>query len=188
MKKHFFNKSLRLLLITNGIILLAAAMLGPIYALFVEKIGGDLLDAGLTGGIFALAAGTTTLIAGRYADKIKRSKIIMVIGYLFISGGFFLYTAVNSIWFLFIVQIIIGFGEAIYSPVFDALYSKHITKTKAGREWGTWEAMNYFTIAIGAAVGALIVTVFSFNVLFVIMGLLALGSCLWVYLIPKKAL
>ena len=35
------NKALKILLSTNAIILLAAAMLGPIYAIFVEEIGGS---------------------------------------------------------------------------------------------------------------------------------------------------
>ena len=76
MKKQICNKSLRILLITNGIVLIAGAMLGPIYALFVEKIGGSLLDASLTGGFFALAAGITTLLAGKFADKHKDELIV----------------------------------------------------------------------------------------------------------------
>ena len=41
--KKLFNKAIKILLITNGFILIAGAMLGPIYALFVKKIGGDQL-------------------------------------------------------------------------------------------------------------------------------------------------
>ena len=88
----FFNQALRLLLITNGLVLLAAAMLGPIYALFVEEIGGDLLEASLTGGIFALAAGITTLIAGRYTDKLKENNSLIVsLGYTVMGIGFFFF-------------------------------------------------------------------------------------------------
>ena len=47
--RQLFNKAIRLLLLTNGFILLAGAMLGPIYALFVERVGGDLLHASLAG-------------------------------------------------------------------------------------------------------------------------------------------
>ena len=91
MKQFLFNKALRILLITNGLVLLASAMLGPIYALFVENIGGDLLDASLTGGLFALAAGITTLVAGRFADKNKRGDLIVVFGYTLMGIGFLLY-------------------------------------------------------------------------------------------------
>lgn len=191
MKLKFFNRdarALRILLSTNAMILLAGAMIGPIYAIYVEKIGGDLLDASLTVGIFALTAGITTLIAGRYADKIKENELIVVFGYFMMGIGFLLYIFVNSILFLFIVQALIGFSEAIYAPAFDALYSKHLSWRKAGREWGAWESMNYFTGAIGAGVGGLIASFFGFNIIFIIMASLCFASSIYIYLLPRKEL
>ena len=41
----------RLLLITDGFYLLSGGLIGPIYALYVERVGGDLLDAGSTFGL-----------------------------------------------------------------------------------------------------------------------------------------
>ncbi len=188
MGKLFFNKALRILLITNGFVLLAGAMLGPIYALFVERIGGDLLDASLTGGVFALAAGITTLIAGRYADKIKEKEIIVVFGYGIMGVGFLLYNLVNSIWSLFVIQALIGFAEAFYSPAFDAIYSKHLSIKKAGREWGAWEAMNYFSIAVGAAIGGVVATYLGFGAVFTIMSMLCFVSALYILYLPRKVL
>lgn len=46
------KKQIKILLFTDGLVLVAAAMLAPIYAIFVEKIGGDLLDASLAGAIY----------------------------------------------------------------------------------------------------------------------------------------
>jgi len=69
--------------------LIAAATLAPIYALYVEKIGGDLLDASIAAGIFALAAGITTLISGKYADHLRHSEEVIIVGYLLIGLGFF---------------------------------------------------------------------------------------------------
>jgi len=183
-----FNRALRILLITDSLVLIAGAMLGPIYALFVESVGGSLLDASLAGGLFALAAGITTLIAGKYADSIKRDELIVACGYAIMGIGFLLYTAVNSILFLFFVQILIGFAEAFYSPAFDALYSKHITKKKAGREWGAWESMSYFSVAVGAAIGGVIVTFFGFNAIFVLMAILCFASAVYIYHLPRRVL
>jgi len=148
MKRGLFNHALRVLLFTNALILLAGAMLGPIYALFVEEVGGGLIEASFSVGIFALAAGGATLIFGKLSDKTRKKKGIVALGYLIIAAGFFLYTQVSGVMTLFIVQAVIGFGEALYVPSFDALYSKNVTKTKAGREWGAWEATNYFSVAI----------------------------------------
>lgn len=188
MKRLFFNKALRILLFTNALILIAVAMLGPIYALFVEKVGGDLLDASLSGGVFALAACITTLIAGKYADKTKNDKVIVFVGYSLMGIGFLLYIVVNSIWYLFLVQVLIGFAEAIYSPAFDALFSKHICICKAGREWGSWEAMNYLSGALGAIMGGFIIANFGFNTAFVIMAVMCFSSALYIFFLPKKIL
>ena len=81
MKILFFNKALRILLWTNALILMAGAMFGPIYAIFVEKIGGDLMDASIAWSIFALAAGITTFISGHFSDKMKESELLVVAGY-----------------------------------------------------------------------------------------------------------
>ncbi|MDA2936215.1 MFS transporter [Patescibacteria group bacterium AH-259-L05] len=188
MKRLFFNKALRILLSTNGIILLAGAMLGPIYALFVEDIGGSLLDASFAGGIFALTAGITTLISGKYTDKLKENELIVVLGYTIMGTGFMLYLAVDSILFLFIVEVILGLGEAIYAPAFDAVYSKHLDVHKSGRQWGAWESMAYFTAAMGAVIGGLIVTQLGFNIMFIIMAGLCLVSALYIYFLPRKVL
>lgn len=185
---HIFNRQIRILLITNGLILIASAMLGPIYALFVEKVGGDLLDASFAFGIYALAAGITTLISGRYADKIKENELIVVLGYAIMGVAFVGYIFVSSIWSLLIVQVLIGLGEAIYSPAFDAVYSKHLDGNKSGREWGAWESINYFTMAFGAISGGFLVTYFNFNVLFLVMGSLCFFSALYIFLLPRKVL
>ena len=160
---------------------MAAAMLGPIYALFVERVGGDLMDASIAGGIFAFVAGLTSLVSGKYSDKIKENELIVVLGYSIMGVGFLLYFWVNSVIFLFVVQAIIGLGEAIYSPAFDAVYSKHLDGHKSGRQWGAWESMNYFTTAIGAVVGGSLVTLFGFQPLFVIMAMLCFSSALYIY-------
>ncbi|MBI2453266.1 MFS transporter [Candidatus Peregrinibacteria bacterium] len=188
MKPPLFNRAIRILLTTNALILFAAAMFGPITAIFVEKVGGDLLDASYAGTIFALSAGFMTLLSGKYSDKIKENELIVVFGYLLIGLGFFLYTLVDSIIFLLFVQVIIGFGEAIYSPAFDAAYSKHLNVHRAGREWGAWESINYFTLGTGAFAGGLITNFFGFDALFITMGALCLISAMYIYLLPRSVI
>jgi MFS family permease len=188
MKKPKFNRQLRILLSTNALILFAGAMLGPIYAIFVEEVGGDILDAGLAGAVFALAAGVTTLISGRIVDGMKENEIVLITGYLIMSAGFLFYLRVDSVMMILVAQVIVGFGEALYSPAFDAIYSKHLDKGKAGSEWGAWESMNYFTVALASAVGGFLAAKFGFELLFIIMSILCLVSAAYLYLLPRKVL
>jgi MFS family permease len=173
---------------TNGLILIASAMLGPIYALFVDKVGGDILDAGFAGAAFSLAAGFTVIISGKLTDKIKEKELILVVGYVIMGLGFLSYIVVSSMWMLLIAQIVIGFGEAIYVPAFDAVYSKHLEEDNIGSQWGAWESMNYFATAGGAVVGGFVATKFGFSPLFVIMAILSIASGFYIWRLPRKIL
>ncbi|MBI3980598.1 MFS transporter [Candidatus Microgenomates bacterium] len=188
LEDFFSNRAIRILVATNGLVLVAGAMLAPIYAVYVDIIGGDLMDASFAGGVFALAAGTTVLLAGKFSDRVKEQELVVVTGYVVMGIGFLLYIFVDSVIFLFLVQVLIGFGEAFYSPAFDAVYSKHIENSKAGSQWGAWESMNYFTAAIGAVLGGLVVKNFGFTPVFIIMASLCFASALYIYLLPRRLL
>lgn len=183
-----FNVAIKVLLATNALVLIAGAMLGPIYALFVEEIGGDLLDASLAFAVFAFVAGLTSLVSGKYADQIKENELILVVGYVIMGFGFLSYLWVDSILTLFLAQVVVGLGEAIYVPAFDAVFSKHLDDGHSGKEWGTWEAVNYFMTAIGSIGGGFLVTQFGFEVLFWVMGSLCFFSAVYIWLLPRKLL
>ena len=55
------RRGLKILLLADGTANLALGMIGPIYALFVEKIGGDILDAGWA--YFAFMVSSSPMIA-----------------------------------------------------------------------------------------------------------------------------
>jgi MFS family permease len=187
--KRFLNRPLRILLLNDTLVLIASAMIVPIYAVYVDKIGGDLLDAGLAAGIFAVVAGFAVLVTGKISDKSKHKARILAFGYLLSGFGFLMYIFVGTVWQLLVVQAVIGLAQAIIAPVFDALYTEHIgSKKRASSRWSMWEAGYYFAIAIGAAGGAAIVKLTSFEVLFVVMAILCFGSGLYVLSRPKRIL
>jgi len=183
-----FNRALRILLITNTLVLIAGGMLGPIYALFVEDIGGRLLDASIAIAIFAAVAGITTIVAGKHTDRAKRKEFIVGIGYALMGISFLLYIFADSVYFIFGIVILTGFAEALYAPAFDSLFSQHTTKRKVGLEWGTWEATDYFAGAFGAITGGALVTLFGFNVLFMAMAALCFISAIYIYFLPRRVL
>lgn len=186
--KRLFNRATKILLSTDSIVLVSAAMLGPFYTIFVENIGGNLFDISLTIAIFAFVAGITTLIAGRYTKKIEEEELVVAIGYALMGVGFFLYLLVDSIWSLFAVQVLIGFAGAIYAPALDYLHNKHLKRCRVGKIRGTWEAVDYFSISIGAIVGSLIVYFLGFEILFLLMATFCFVSALYIYFLPRKVL
>ncbi|PIR98328.1 MAG: hypothetical protein COT88_02335 [Candidatus Colwellbacteria bacterium CG10_big_fil_rev_8_21_14_0_10_41_28] len=186
--RHAFNKAIRSMLFADSLILVATAMLGPIYALFVEEIGGNLLDAGITFGVFSFTAGIVTLISGNLIDRVKEAELIIVLGLTITGIGFLTYTTVSSMGGLMIAQVIVGMGTAIKYPAFDAVYSKHLDRNKQGREWGAWESIFYFTAAFGSIVGGYIASSFGFQTIFITMAVLSFSAAMFVYLLPRKLL
>lgn len=61
---HLLNYQIRLLLTVDFLVLVAGALVIPFYSVYVEKIGGSILDAGLAASVFAVVAGLTSIIAG----------------------------------------------------------------------------------------------------------------------------
>ena len=182
------NKALRVLLITNSLVIVAGAMLGPIYAILVEEIGGDLLDASVASASYAGVAAIVIIISGRFADKMKDPELMVVLGYIILGLGFLSYTLVNSVSTLLIAQAIIGLGEALALPAFDGIYSDHLTGGKAATQWGAWEAMSYVTYVLGALIGGVIATQFGFPTLFIIMGSMAILSAIIIAIEPRELL
>jgi len=188
MKKKHFNRAIRSMLFADSLLLVATAMLGPLYAIFVEELGGDLLDAGATFAVFSFVAGVVILISGAMGDRAKEPELIIVAGYLITAIGFFAYAFVNSMVALMAVQVIVGVGLAVRAPVFDALFSEHLDKHREGIEWGAWDSMSYFAGAFGAVVGGYIASNFGFTYIFFIMAVLSLISAVYIYSLPRKVL
>jgi MFS family permease len=182
------NPALRVLLMSDALILIAVAMVTPIYAVFVSNVGGDILDAGLTAAGLAFGSAAAALVAGKYADSLRDKKSLLILSHAVVGLGFLLFTTVNNVWYLAGIQVAIGLVRALADPAFDALYSTHLDRNQEAAEWGTWEALAYAAGGVGAIMGGIIVHFSSFDALFVVMAALCFISSLYVMRIPKRVL
>lgn len=176
------NPALRALLLSNGLVLVALAMLVPVYALFVQKVGGGALSAGLTAGALGLASGVSALISGKLIDRIpaSRTRYVLVVGWLLIGLSMLLYLLVHSVAALFVVQLLAGFVKTISAPAFDTLYARHLDKKSTGQEYGLWEASFFLTAGVGSILGGIIVAYAGFNGVFLAMAALSFIAALYI--------
>lgn len=165
-------------------------MLVPIYALFVQKVGGSALSAGLTAGALAFASAFSALLSGKLIDRYQPSttKYFLVTGWCLIALSALLYVFVKNVAMLFAVQIFAGFVKTISAPAFDTLYARHLDKESTGQEYGLWEASFFITAGIGSVLGGILVTVYGFNGVFYGMALLAFIAACYVGFLPKAVL
>ena len=80
------KRGTKILLWADGFATLALGMLGPIYALFVEQIGGDILDAGWAFFAFMITSGIVMFLISKWEDRFKHKSKLVVVGYGVLSS------------------------------------------------------------------------------------------------------
>lgn len=167
---------LKLLLLVNSFFVFAGNLFAPFYALFVQSINLEIYHIGGIWSVFIFSSGILTLIISRYENHKKYADYFLILGFLFRAFGWLSYLFVERLWQLYLIQIIMAFGEAFGTPTFNFLYSSHLTKGEIATDWGINSAINAFIIGTASFIGGMIIQFFGFNALFMTMVGLALLS------------
>ena len=176
---------LKILLLSSFFFNLAAGLLGPIYAVFVERIGGNLIMTGGAAAAFSIVSGILIYIFAKWEDKIKHQENIIILGRLLSFIGITGYIFVQSVVHLFAVEILLGIATAFSTPAYDSLYSKNLQKGKFASQWGSWESMYSITVGIAAIIGGIVAQQYGFKVLFIAMSIIT-GLSLIAALLLRK--
>lgn len=147
-------------------------MLGPLFAVFSERVGGDILDISTAWAAYLIVAGVMTIIVGHIADRTKNAANIMIVGYFLNAAFTFAYLMVDSQTDLLAVQVGLGLAAALATPTWDALYAKHENPRRKGLIWGLARGGANIVTGIALLVGGYIVANYSFTTLFVAMGII----------------
>jgi len=159
------NKIAKSLLITESFWIFGSGLFLPIFAIFSQRVGGDILDAGIAAGLFLIVTSTLEWPIGRLLDRFKE-KWFIVVDY-FLEGLIFIgYAFVNSIWLLFILQVFLGIADAIGNPAWESLYDKNTTNKNSGRAWASAHMYPGYFSAIGILIGSALVKFYGFNLVF----------------------
>lgn len=163
----------------------AEMMLTPIYALYVEKIGGAILDVGAAFIIFNIIKGIFVLTFGR-TDLFKKNL------HFWVMFGFFIsalcdcaYIFLTNKYQFFAVQVIAGIALGIINPAWEAIYSDTETIEEAGERWSIWNGGADFATGIAALFGAALVKYTSWNCMFIVMMIISLWSTYYSFLVYK---
>lgn len=162
------HKIIKTLLLADGLFIFAGGLVGPIWAVFVKEVGGDILEASTSYALFMLTAAGVTYFLGKLEDHERRKFRFVVLGYLIGTIAYIGYLFVDNAIKLFMIQILLGCAAAIKDPAYDGLLSK-FSKKHTTLAWGEWEAMDYVATGIAAIVGGVIAQYIGFNFLIICM-------------------
>jgi len=186
--KHYFlqeiNPVIRFLILSDTVLIGAAGLLGPIFALFIEEFieGGNGAVAGTAAGIYLFSRSILQIPIAHYLDKIRGEKDdfwLMFIFSLLTAVVPLLYLFIQTPTELYVVQFILGLSTAFTYPAYMAIFTRHIDRNKEGTEWGIYFTLTDVTSALLAIVGGYLAITSGFFVLIGIVVVLSLlGSLL----------
>lgn len=157
---------------------LGEGLLGPLFAVFAGEIGGDILDITWAWAIFLFVTGICEILLGRLSDKIGYTRL-MIAGFALNAFFTFCYLFIETTMGLFFVQAGLGVALALADPTWDALYSKYENPKKAGFLWGMQHGLEMIVTGASILLGGIIVTHYSFDTLFLIMGIIQVLGTLY---------
>lgn len=142
----------------------ATGILMPIYAFFVQKIGGGIFETSWAIGIYSILFGLGTIIIHKNALSHKYRMTLLWVGWLLWLMSMFIYFLMSTILVLYLSQIINALGDALYEPVFDAEFSKHIAADPDGG-WAFFNGTTSIFAGVASILGGFIAIHFGFEML-----------------------
>jgi len=143
-------------------------LIGPFYAVFVERIGGTILQIGYTAAVFSFASGLLVVAVGRVSD-ILRKETISVLGYGLYALGSLGYLVISRPWQLFALQIIFALGTACLMGPLSALFARYIESDRTGFQWGLQSGGDKVVVGLAVLMGTVVVCFCGFRPLFLLM-------------------
>lgn len=172
-------------MVGSNIWYLGEGMLGPLFAIFGEKIGGSVLDISWAWATYLIVVGVLVIYIGKLSDHIGKEKL-MISGYALNAVFTFAYLLISTPAHLFIVQAGLGVAAALSIPTWMSLYAKYEDKRHDGYTWGVAAGLNRIITGVAIIIGGLVVTYLSFTVLFLIMGTVQVIATIYQALILRK--
>ena len=166
------NKTSKILLIASSLWYFGEGLFGPLFAIYAQKIGGDLLDVTWAWAAYLMATGIFYVLVGKFVNKSNYKKQVMIFGYGLNALLTFGYIFVHTTQQLFMIQIGLGIAEALSASIWDSLFAHHLEDKSNTFHWSIANGHPHFVSGIAIAIGGLIANYISFEALFITMGVI----------------
>src|SRR3989344_3982373 len=170
------NKSLKTLVLFNGIFVFASCLLGPLYAIYVEGIDKSVLAVSSSWSAFLFSTTLFTYLMSKWGDKVKETEYLLVGGYLIRAVVWLGYIFVGNLFMLILLQVLLGIGESLGTPSYDAIFAEHLDRNKHIKDYSIWKVISNLVGASATLMGGFVVSFYGFVPLFIFMSVIALIS------------
>jgi len=188
------NRVIRVLISNYFILSSAWGLISPVFAIFLlEDISSSPAEvakiAGFASLIYWALKSILQIPISSYLDKNHGEKddfYFLIAGICLTSIVPFGFAFSSSVWHIYVLEALHAVGMAMVIPSRGAMFTRHIDKGREAYEW----AINSTCLGLGAgimgAVGGVMVSVYSFRLIFILTGILSFLSALVVFLIKDS--
>lgn len=162
----------------------AWGLIGPFYVIYVQKIGGSIESLGIAFGILLITQSLTSYFAGKYSDVFGRKPLLILSGYV-TALIFFIYTLVQTVFQLYILQFIWGIVIAVDATASTAFLGDITQKSRRGTQVGKFKAIIGIFAGFSIILGGILVGKFGFKLIFYIGSLLLFTATTLLFLIKE---
>ena len=172
------------------LLLISVNTLTPIWDNYLEKIGGNIKQAGYAIFIYFATVGIFVPFFGHLQNKTCNVKKNIAWAFLLTALFSLCYILVKEVWQLYLLQFCLGISISLQAPAFDIVYANEANKdSSAPIKWSFYEVTFYAAETLGALAGGYIIYYFGFKVLFAFMaGVAFLGFLMSLRIIPDKVM
>ncbi|OGJ12949.1 hypothetical protein A3K82_01615 [Candidatus Pacearchaeota archaeon RBG_19FT_COMBO_34_9] len=183
------NRTLGLLIVSDIFVLTGFGLVAPILAIFINDnlVGGSIFSAGLASTIFLLTHALLQIFFS-YKFNPKDRLWMLRLGTLIIALVPLGYILSTHIYHIYAVEFVYGIGAAFAYPAWSSLFTAHLEKGKRGFQYSVYSSSVGIGTAITAGVGAWLAEKTSFQLVFILTGIIAVAGLLFLFRIEKKSL
>lgn len=172
------SSNVKILLIASTLIHSGAALLAPVYAIFIAEIDGSLIQTGAAVGLYAILRGLLYLWFADLDEARYSRRAMMAVGYLTMGIAYGLYIGVSAMWQVFALQALLSVGEAMITPSWSAVLATSLTEGKERDIYARFFGYRSLFEGVAAILGGAFAMYLGFDMVFALMAGFAVISAL----------
>ncbi len=165
------KRNLKIFTLSNSLMAFAFGLFGPFYYIFINNLGGSIENFGIAVGLVVLSGALVSLFAGKYSDRVGRKPFLIFAGYAS-AVLVFLYTIINSIWQLYLLQVLNGLIVSLFETSESSFLGDITEKESRGADIGKYDAFVGIAEAFAIFAGGFLAGRFGFELVFYIVSVI----------------
>ena len=183
------NRTMKLLMLSDIFVLTGFGLIQPILAIFINQgvTGGSVLTAGIASTIFLLTKSLVQLPFAKYIDDHGKKTRWLILGTLLMAIVPILYVTADSMYKIYLAELIYGLGSGLAYPTWLGLWSRNLNQGQESFQWSIYSTSTGIGTAATGTIGAAMATITGFTTTFLLAGVMCLLGCITLFVLESRS-